>query len=112
MGGAAVCKQDRRRSRTYQYCSKMSGGLSRPRDPSSAKQHSYQQQQQQQQQQQHTALIVKPSCFIQEKSVTMERFKKSRTRKFFHPYARLAQTTAPKLQFSIGMSASGDICDL
>lgn len=39
------------------------------------------------------SLVVRPSSVSREKSVTMDRFKKSRTRKFFHPYARVGLYT-------------------
>ncbi|EYC03386.1 hypothetical protein Y032_0094g2730 [Ancylostoma ceylanicum] len=35
-----------------------------------------------------TALIAKPSVVSREKSVAMMRFKRSKTRRFFHPYAK------------------------
>ncbi|CAD6185948.1 unnamed protein product [Caenorhabditis auriculariae] len=35
-----------------------------------------------------TALIIRPNVISKEKTVTMERFKRSRTRRFFHPYAK------------------------
>lgn len=35
-----------------------------------------------------TALVIRPQMFVKENSVQLERFRKSKTRRFFHPYAK------------------------
>uniref|UniRef100_A0A8R1IP81 Uncharacterized protein n=1 Tax=Caenorhabditis japonica TaxID=281687 RepID=A0A8R1IP81_CAEJA len=35
-----------------------------------------------------TALVIRPQMFLKDKNVHCERFRASRTRRFFHPYAK------------------------
>lgn len=41
-----------------------------------------------------TALVARPSMVAREKSVAINRFKKSKTRRFFHPYAKVGLDSA------------------